>query len=60
MIRQKSLAVLLVILLCLQLCACGGKDSTSENAAQEDAASDKEILTYGAVVIAPEVKQAII
>ena len=59
---KKGLAVLLVFLFCFQLCACGKSTSTNEAGSEEEKASSegKEIITYGGVVIAPEVKQAII
>lgn len=58
---KKGFAILFVFLLCLQLCACGEKTSTSENIIKnEEIESGKEVITYGAVVVAPEVKQAIV
>lgn len=57
--RKKSLIVGLVFLLCLQLCACGEREPAG-NVGQDIPASEKEVLTYGAVVVAPEVKQAIV
>ncbi len=59
----KVSAILLILAFCFQLCACGENTQANGNssASGEKVNSEgKEIITYGGVVIAPEVKQAIV
>lgn len=58
---NKGFAILLFFLLSIQLCACerGMSADKTINADEQVSPGGKEIISYGGVVIAPEVKQAI-